>query len=92
MGLPVAAAVAVMQFFLCEKAKKNITKLLPIFGAVIALLLAAFIRGENLLADAVYGIAGQGIFAVIVLLWILGGALAVGSIAGWVIYLIKNRK
>ena len=92
MGLPIAAVFAAVQFFLCEKARKNIIKLIPIFAGAGALLVAAFIRGENLLADAVYGIAGQGIFAVIVLLWILGGALAAGSIAGWVIYFIKKQK
>lgn len=91
MGLPAAAAVAAMQFMLCKKAKKNITKLLPIFGGALALLLAALIRGENFLADAVYGIAGQGIFALIVLLWILGGALAAGSMVGWLIYLLKKH-
>lgn len=91
-GIPFAAAFAALQFFLCEKANKNAIKLLPIFAAALALLLAAFIRGENLLADAVFGIFGQGIFALIVLLWILGGALCAGAIIGWIIYLIKNRK
>lgn len=91
IGFPVTAAVAAMQFLICEKAKKNITKLLPIFAAAAVLLLAAFIPGENLIADAVYGIAGQGIFAIIVLLWIFGGAMGLGAIIGWVIYLIKNR-
>ncbi len=90
VGLPLAAVFAALQLFLCKKAKGNLTKLLPIFGSALSLLLAAFIRGENLLASAVYGIFGQGIFAIIVLLWIFGAGIGIGAIAGWIIYLIKR--
>ena len=91
MGLPFAAAFAALQFFLCKKAQKNITKLLPLFFGAVAFILAAFIRGENLIASAVYGIFGQAIFAIVVLLWIFGGAVSIGAVIGWIIYLLKNR-
>ncbi|MBR3963211.1 MAG: hypothetical protein IKK14_06780 [Oscillospiraceae bacterium] len=81
-----------MQFFLCEKTEKNWLKFLPVFSAAGAFLLAEFIRGENLLASAVYEILGQGIFALIVLLWILVIGAGVGSIIGWGIFFIKNRR
>ena len=92
MGAPLAVIFALLQFMLCKKAREKIIKFLPIFAAAASLLLAEFIRGENFLADAVYGIVGQGIFAAIVLLWIFGGSVAVGSVIGWIIYLIKVER
>lgn len=92
MGAPLAVIFALLQYMLCKKAREKIIKFLPIFAAAASLLLAAFIRGENFLADAVYGIVGQGIFAAIVLLWIFGGSIAVGSVIGWIIYLIKVER
>ena len=92
MGAPLAVIFALFQYMLCKKAREKIIKFLPIFAAAASLLLAEFIRGENFLADAVYGIAGQGIFAAIVLLWIFGGSIAVGSVIGWIIYLIKVER
>lgn len=90
IGIPLAAVFAAVQLFLCEKAKRNIIKLLPIFISAIALLLAAFIRGENILASAVYGFLGQGIFALVVLLWILAIGTGLGAVIGWIIYFIKR--
>lgn len=87
-----AAICAAVQLFLCKKAKSSFTKLLPLFFSAGALLLAAFIRGENFLASAVYGIFGQGIFAVIVLLWFAAGALGIGGIIGWAVYLFSRKK
>lgn len=92
MGAPLAVIFALFQYMLCKKAKQNIIKFLPVLLAAISFLLAEFIRGENFLADAVYGIAGQGIFAAIVMLWIFGGSIAVGSVIGWIIYLIKVER
>ena len=92
MCAPLAVIFALLQFMLCKKAGEKIIKFLPIFAAAASLLLAEFIRGENFLADAVYGIVGQGIFAAIVLLWIFGGSIAVGSVIGWIIYLIKVER
>ncbi|MBR3936234.1 MAG: hypothetical protein IKJ57_06770 [Oscillospiraceae bacterium] len=92
MGAPLAIIFAVLQYMLCKKARGNIIKLLPIFAAAASLLLAGFIRGENFLADAVYGIFGQGIFALVVVLWIFGGGVAVGAIIGWIIYLVKVER
>ncbi len=90
-GLPVAFVFAALQVVLCEKTEKKWLKFLPIFSATGVFLLAEFIRGENLLASAVYGILGQGIFALIVLLWILGIGAGAGSIIGWGIFFIKNK-
>lgn len=92
MGAPLAIIFAALQYKLCKKARENIIKLLPIFAAVASLLLAGFIRGENFLADAVYGIFGQGIFVLIVVLWIFGGGVAAGTIIGWIIYLVKVER
>lgn len=89
-GIPLAAVFAAVQFFLCKKAERNIIKLLPIFISAGALLLSAFIRGENLLASAVYGFLGQGIFALVVLLWLLAIGTGLGAIIGWIFYLIKK--
>ncbi len=89
--VPLALIFAAMQFFLCLKSKINLIKFLPVFCSAAAFLLAVFIRGENLLADAVYGIIGQGIFAAVVILWIFGGTLAFGTIIGWAVYLLKRR-
>ena len=91
MGLPLAFVFAAVQVYFCKKAKSIAIKLLPIFAGAGALLLAAFIRGENLLADAVYGFFGQGIFAVIVLLWIFGAAAGAGSVIGWIIFIIRAK-
>lgn len=90
-GIPVAAIFTALQVFLCKKTKNNLLKLLPIFCGAGALLIAEFIRGENLLASAVYGILGQGIFAAVALLWIFGIGIGAGSVIGWIIYLIKNK-
>ena len=92
MGAPLTVIFSLFQYMLCKKAKQNIIKFLPVLLAAISFLLAEFIRGENFLADAVYGIVGQGIFAAIVLLWIFGGSVAVGSVIGWIIYLIKVER
>ena len=81
-SLILAGTVAAAQVFLCKKSKSVLLKLLPIFSAAAMFLLAAFIRGENFLADAVYGIFGRGIFAIIVILRIGGISAAVGSIVG----------
>lgn len=92
MGAPLAIIFSALQYMLCKKARENIIKLLPIFAAAASLLLAGFIRGENFLADAVYGIFGRGIFALIVVLWIFGGGVAAGAIIGCIIYLIKVER
>ncbi len=90
VGLPLAVFFAAAQLYLCRKAKSSAAKLLPVFAGAGALILAAFIRGENFLASAVYGIFGQGIFALVVFLWIIGGVLGIGAAAGWIIYLTKK--
>ena len=72
MGLPLAAVFAAAQVYICKKSKSKFIKFLLLFCGAGGLLLAEFIRGENLLASAVYGMLGQGIFALVVILWIFG--------------------
>lgn len=90
-GIPVAAVFAIAQLYLCEKSEKTMIKLLPVFFGAALLIAAEFIRGENLLASAVYGIFGRGIFALVLLLWISGAGAGVGFAIGWIIYLIKQK-
>lgn len=92
VGLPLTAVFAAAQFFLCKKAKSNMVKLLPVFCGAGVFLLAELIRGRNLLADAVYGIFGQAIFAVVVILWLLGGAVAAGALIGFAAYFIFGKR
>ena len=93
-GVPLGLLWAVLQFYLCKKEYKNIIKFLPALSSAALFIFAEVIRGENLLADAVYGMFGMGIFAAVVLLWILGASLATGAAIGWAVYLIvcKNHK
>lgn len=73
--------------FLCQKSALSFGEK----GSGCISVFAEFIRGENLLASAVYGILGQGIFALIVLLWILGIGAGAGLIIDRGIFFIKNR-
>ena len=91
MALPLAAVFAAVQFYLCKKARGKAAKLLPIFASAACFLAAVFIKGENFLASAVYGFLGWGIFALVVILWILGAAIGMGALAGWIIYLIRHK-
>lgn len=92
IGILPGAFIADLQFFLCKKAKTKAAKLLPVFSSAGAFLLAEFIRGENFFSSAVYGFLGRGIFAAVAILWILGTAFAIGSLAGWAVYLIKKAR
>ena len=91
-GLPVAAVFAALQVFLCKKSDKKAVRLVPLFitlGIISALGL--------LLLDPVSGFLAQyidwGVFALIVYLVVGAVGSAMGTGAGWIIYLIlKKRK
>ena len=91
-GLPVAAVFAALQIFLCKKSDKKAVRLVPLFitlGIIAALGI--------LLLDPVSGFLAQyidwGVFALIVYLVVGAVGSAMGTGAGWIIYLIlKKRK
>ena len=91
-GLPVAAVFAALQIFLCKKSDKKAVRLVPLFitlGIIAALGL--------LLLDPVSGALAQyidwGGLALIVYLVVGAVGSAMGTGAGWIIYLIlKKRK
>ena len=91
-GLPVAALFAALQIFLCKKSEKKTVRFVPLFitlGIIAALGL--------LLLDPVSGFLAQyidwGVFALIVYLVVGAVGSAMGTGAGWIIYLIlKKRK
>ena len=91
-GLPVAAVFAALQVFLCKKSDKKTVRLVPLFitlGIIAALCL--------LITDSVSGFLAQyidwGVFALIVYLVVGAVGSAMGTGAGWIIYLIlKKRK
>ena len=91
-GLPVAAVFAALQVFLCKKSDKKAVRLVPLFitlGIIAALGI--------LLLDPVSGFLAQyidwGVFALIVYLVVGAVGSAMGTGAGWIIYLIlKKRK
>jgi hypothetical protein len=60
-GVPLGLLWAVLQFYLCKKEYKNIIKFLPALSSAALFIFAEVIRGENLMADAVYGMFGMGI-------------------------------
>ena len=91
-GLPVAAVFAALQIFLCKKSDKKAVRLVPLFitlGIIATLGL--------LLLDTVSGFLARyidwGVFALIVYLVVGAVGSAMGTGAGWIIYLIlKKRK
>ena len=91
-GLPVAAVFAALQVFLCKKSDKKAVRLVPLFitlGIIAALGL--------LLLDPVSAFLARyidwGVFALIVYLVVGAVGSAMGTGAGWIIYLIlKKRK
>ncbi|MBR2041624.1 MAG: hypothetical protein IJ945_04550 [Oscillospiraceae bacterium] len=91
-ALPFAVLFSAAQFFLCKKAKNKTTKILPVLSGVIFFLMAEVIRAENFFADAVYGILGRGIFALVVFLWIAGISAVMGALFGWIFWRFTAEK
>ena len=91
-SLPIAAVFAALQIILCKKSDKKAVRLVPLFitlGIIAALGL--------LLLDPVSGFLARyidwGVFALIVYLVVGAVGSAMGTGAGWIIYLIlKKRK
>ena len=91
-GLPVAAVFAALQIFLCKKTDKKAVRLVPLF--ITLGIIAAF---GLLLFDPVSGFLARyidwGVFALVVYLVVGAVGSAMGTGAGWIIYLIlKKRK
>ena len=91
-SLPIVAVFAALQVILCKKSDKKAVRLVPLFitlGIIAALGI--------LLLDPVSGFLAQyidwGVFALIVYLVVGAVGSAMGTGAGWIIYLIlKKRK
>ena len=89
-GLPIAAIFAVLQVLLCEKSKKKAVRLIPLF-----ITLGIIASLGILLFDPVSGFIARyidwGVFVLVVYLALGAVGSAVGTAAGWIIYLIKNK-
>lgn len=89
-GLPVAAVFSALQIILCNKSKRKIIRLIPLFislGIVATLGL--------LMLDPVSGFLARyidwGVLALIVYLIVGSIGSAMGTAAGWIIWLINNK-
>ena len=91
-GLPVAAVFAALQIFLCKKYEKKMIRLIPLFitlGIIASLGILLLEPVSVFLARFI----DWGVFALLVYLVIGAIGSAMGTAAGWVIYLIfKKRK
>ena len=91
-SLPIVAVFAALQVILCKKSDKKAVRLIPLFitlGIIAALGI--------LLLDPVSGFLARfidwGVFALVVYLVVGAVGSAMGTGAGWIIYLIlKKRK
>ena len=90
-GLPVAAVFAALQIFLCKKSDKKAVRLIPLFitlGIIAALGI--------LLLDPVSGFLARfidwGVFALVIYMVLGAVGSAMGTAAGWIIYLILKKK
>ncbi len=91
-GLPVAFVFAALQIFLCKKSDKKAVRLVPLF-----ITLGIIASLGILLLDPVSGFLARyidwGVFALIVYLVVGAVGSAMGTAAGWLVYLIlKKRK
>lgn len=88
-SIPIAAVFAALQVFLCKKYERKSIRLVPLF--ITLGILAAF---GILLLDPVSGFVARfidwGVFALVVYLALGAVGSAVGTAAGWIIYLIKK--
>ena len=88
-SIPIAAVFAALQVFLCKRYERKSIRLVPLF--ITLGILAAF---GILLLDPVSGFVARfidwGVFALVVYLALGAIGSAVGTAAGWIIYLIKK--
>ena len=90
-GLPLAAIFAALQIFLCKKSKKKAVRLVPLFitlGIIAALGILLLEPVSVFLARFI----DWGVFALFVYLVIGANGSAIGTGAGWIIYLILKKK
>lgn len=89
-GLPVAAVFAVLQINLCKKSKRKTIRLVPLFITLGIIAALGIIR-----TDFVSGFLAQyidwGVLALIVYLVVGSIGSAMGTAAGWIIYLILKK-
>ena len=90
-SLPIVAVFAALQIFLCKKSDKKAVRLIPLFitlGIIAALGI--------LLLDPVSGFLARfidwGVFALVVYMVLGAVGSAMGTAAGWIIYLILKKK
>ena len=90
-GLPLAAIFAALQIFLCKKSKKKAVRLIPLFitlGIIAALGILLLEPVSVFLARFI----DWGVFALFVYLVMVAIGSAIGTGAGWIIYLILKKK
>ena len=90
-GLPVAAVFAALQIFLCKKSEKKAVRLVPLFitlGIIASLGILLLDPVSVFLARFI----DWGVFALVVYLVIGAIGSAMGTAAGWVIYLIFKKR
>ena len=90
-GLPLAAIFAALQIFLCKKSKKKAVRLVPLFitlGIIAALGILLLEPVSVFLARFI----DWGVFALVVYLTVGAIGSAMGTGAGWIIYLILKKK
>ena len=90
-SLPIAAVFAALQVILCKKSDKKAVRLVPLFitlGIIAALGI--------LLLDPVSGFLARfidwGVFALVIYMVLGAVGSAMGTAAGWIIYLILKKK
>ncbi len=90
-SLPIAAVFAALQVFLCKKSKKKAVRLIPLF-ITLATAAAFGIMLTDVVSSAIAFYIDWGVFALIVYLALGAIGSAMGTAAGWIIYLVLKRK
>ncbi len=90
-GFPVAAVFAALQIFLCKKSDKKAVRLVPLF-ITLGILAALLVLISDPVSSAVAYYIDWGVLALIVYLAVGAIGSAMGTGAGWVIYLILKKK
>ena len=90
-GLPLAAVFAALQIFLCKKSKKKAVRLVPLFISLGIIASLGILLLEAVLVFLARFI-DWGVFALVVYLVIGAIGSAIGTGAGWVIYLLLKRR
>ena len=90
-SLPIVAVFAALQVILCKKSDKKAVRLVPLF-ITLGIILSLGI----LLLDPVSGFLARfidwGVFALVVYMALGAVGSAMGTAAGWIIYLILKKK